>query len=63
MVPAAEIDLSARDKFWEEQEREEKQRRLEEQRRQTEERARLETERNRREVPPPASRLWKCTCG
>ncbi|XP_037090826.1 drebrin-like protein A [Pollicipes pollicipes] len=56
IVPAAEIDLSARDRFWEQQEQEERQRQQEELRRAGDEKARLETERNRREMDEARSR-------
>ncbi|KAF0310124.1 Drebrin-like protein [Amphibalanus amphitrite] len=56
IVPTAEINLSERDKFWERQEQEEKQRQQEELTRVAEEKARLETERNRRELADAKSR-------
>ena len=50
MIPRQEINPKERDKFWEKEEREEKQRQAEERKRKEEERSMLENERKQREV-------------
>jgi len=50
VIPRQEINPKERDKFWEKEEQEEKQRKAEERKRKEEERNRLENERKQREV-------------
>jgi hypothetical protein len=50
VIPRQEINPKERDKFWEKEEQEEKQRKAEERKRKEEERNRLENERQQREV-------------
>jgi hypothetical protein len=50
VIPRQEINSKERDKFWEKEEQEEKQRQAEERKRKEEERNKLENERKQREV-------------
>jgi hypothetical protein len=50
VIPRQEINSKERDKFWEKEEQEEKQRQAEERKRKEEERNMLENERKQREV-------------
>nr|CAD7442271.1 unnamed protein product [Timema bartmani] len=55
VIPKQEINTRERDKFWEKEEQEEKQRQAEEKNRKEEERTRIESERKQRESHPDAS--------
>nr|CAD7195856.1 unnamed protein product [Timema douglasi] len=59
VIPKQEINTRERDKFWEKEEQEEKQRQAEEKNRKEEERSRIELERKQREIMnPPRWRSW-----
>ncbi|CAG0885614.1 unnamed protein product [Darwinula stevensoni] len=59
VIPAREISISERDKFWQKEEEEEKQRQAEERKRHTEEQMKLEEERSKRELAEAKAREEK----